>query len=328
MSTGSVAENNPPVAIAYILAGMVFISLNDVLIKQLSGDYPLHQMVFVRSAIGIAFSLLLVQFEGGFGILKTRTPFLHLLRGLLVVLANMTYFTALAVMPLADATALFFVAPLFITLLSIPLLGEKVGMRRISACAVGFAGVLIMVYAGAEGTRGSSHPAVLLLPVLAAFFYALMQILTRRLGIESKASAMAVYIQGTFLLVSAGFWVVAGDGRYAAGVGHESLVFLLRAWVWPAPGDEWLFLTLGVTSAAIGYSLSRAYKSASAATVAPFEYVALPLAIIWGWAIWTEVPANATYAGIALIVGAGLYVFLRERVKNRRVAARRPMRRY
>lgn len=328
MSTGSVAENNPSTAIAYILVGMFFISLNDALIKQLSGEYPLHQMVFVRSAIGIVFSLALVQFEGGFGILKTRTPFLHLLRGLLVVCANMTYFTALAVMPLADATAMFFVAPLFITLLSVPLLGEKVGLRRLAACAVGFGGVLILIYTGGDDAAKAAHWAVLLLPVLAALCYALMQILTRRLGIESKASAMAVYIQATFLLISAGFWFVAGDGRYAEGIEHESLVFLLRAWVWPVPGDEWLFVTLGVASAGIGYSLSRAYKSASAATVAPFEYVALPLAIFWGWAIWAEVPASGTFAGIALIVGSGLYVFLRERVKNRRVAARRPMRRY
>lgn len=328
MSTGAVAENNPSTAIAFILAGMFFISLNDMLIKELSGTYPLHQMVFVRSAIGISFSLALVQIEGGFGILRTRTPFLHLLRGLLVVFANMAFFTALAVMPLADATALFFVAPLFITLLSIPLLGEKVGIRRTGAVLVGFVGVLIMVRPGSDISARVESWAVLLLPVVAALGYALMQILTRRLGITSKASALAVYIQLTFLVVSAGFFLVAGDGRFAEGVEDPSLIFLLRAWTWPAPGDEWLFIALGVTSAGIGYSLSRAYKSADAATVAPFEYVALPLAIFWGWTMWQDVPGPETLAGISLIIGSGLYVFLRERVKNRRLAARRPMRRY
>ena len=328
MSTGSAAENNPAVAIAFILVGMVFISLNDVLIKQLSGDYPLHQMVFVRSAIGIAFSLALVQFEGGIGILKTRAPFLHLVRGLLVVFANMAFFTALAVMPLADATALFFVAPLFITLLSIPLLGEQVGLRRIGAVLVGFVGVLIIVRPGSDVSASVENWAVLLLPVVAALAYALMQILTRRLGLTSKASALAVYIQVTFLVTSAGFYLVAGDGRYAEGIEDASLIFLLRAWVWPAPGDEWLFVALGIGSAAIGYSLSRAYKSADAATVAPFEYIALPLAIMWGWAIWQEVPGVETLAGIVLIIGSGLYVFVRERVKKRALATRRPMRRY
>ena len=322
------AENNPTTAIAFILAGMFFISVNDALIKQLSGDYPLHQMVFVRSAIGIGFSLILVHFEGGFSILKTSTPGLHIIRGLLVVFANMTYFTALAVLPLADATALFFVAPLFITLLSIPLLGEKVGPRRIGAVVVGFVGVLIMVRPGSAIADNVANWLVLLLPVVAALSYALMQIMTRRLGLTTKASAMAVYIQLTFLAVSAGFFVVAGDGRYAVGVEDPSLIFLLRAWVWPETGDIWLFAALGVGSTAVGYALSRAYKDADAATVAPFEYVALPLAILWGWALWSEIPATETWAGIALIVLSGLYVFLRERVKNREVAVKRPMRRY
>ena len=96
-----------------------------MLIKQLSGDYPLHQIVFARSMIGIAFTLLIVWYEGGIKILKTKTPGLHLLRALLIVVANMTYFSALAVMPMAEATALFFVAPLFVTLLSIPILGRR-----------------------------------------------------------------------------------------------------------------------------------------------------------------------------------------------------------
>ena len=139
------ASNNAPAGIGFIVLAMCAISVNDMLIKELSGDYPLHQMVFIRSLIGIGFSLLLVQMEGGWAILKTATPFLHALRGILIVTSNLTYFTALAVVPLADATALFFVAPLLITLLSIPLLGEKVGVYRLGAVAFGFVGVLIML---------------------------------------------------------------------------------------------------------------------------------------------------------------------------------------
>lgn len=320
--------DRPAAAIGFILFGMLCISLNDMLIKQLSGAYPLHQMVFVRSVIGILFSLALVQLEGGWRILRTDRPFLHLIRGLLVVFANMTYFLALAVLPLADATALFFVAPLFITLLSIPLLGETVGWRRICACLAGFAGVLLMVRPGGDIAGRVDTWLVLLLPVIAALAYALMQLMTRRLGISSKPSALAVYIQAVFIAVSALFWLVAGDGRFAEGLEDPSLVFLLRAWSWPADKDLWFFLVLGVNSAAIGYSLSRAYASAAAATVAPFEYVALPLAIFWGWAIWTEVPGPETMAGIALIVASGLYVFLRERARSTTIAARRPYRRH
>ena len=329
MGTGSAtAQNNPTIGIFFILLGMLCISINDMLIKQLSGDYPLHEMVFARSAIGICFSLLLVQLEGGFAILRTDRPGLHLLRGLLVVVANMCFFTALAVIPLADATALFFAAPLFITVLSIPLLGEKVGFRRLAAVLVGFAGVVIMLRPGGGLPDGAPDRVVLLLPVIGALAYALMQILTRRLGISSKASAMAVYIQGSFILVSLGFWLVAGDGRFASGVENPSIEFLLRAWRWPAEEDRLLFLFLGVNSAVIGYALSQAYRSADAATVAPFEYVALPLAIMWGWLIWGELPGLEVVLGSAFIVGAGLYVFLRERQRNRLLSSRRPIRRW
>lgn len=322
------AQNNPTVGIAFILLAMFCISINDMLIKQLSGAYPLHQMVFVRSAIGILFSILMVQFEGGFGILRTDRPWLHLLRGLLVVIANMCFFTALAAIPLADATALFFAAPLFITVLSIPFLGEQVGIRRISAVVIGFVGVLIMLRPGAAETENVASTLVLSLPVIGALAYALMQILTRRLGVSSKASAMALYIQGTFIAVSLSFWAVAGDGRFAVGVENPSIEFLLRAWRWPEEGDQLLFLLLGVMSAIIGYSLSQAYRSADAATVAPFEYVALPLAIMWGWVIWGELPGIQVAIGIALIVGAGLYVFLRERKRERPLSSRRPLRRW
>jgi S-adenosylmethionine uptake transporter len=307
---------------------MFCISINDAIVKQLSGAYPLHQMVFVRSAIGILFSLSILQFEGGFRALRTKRIGLHALRGLLVVGANMSFFAALAVLPLADATALFFVARPFITLLSIPFLGEKVGVRRLSAVLVGLLGVLVMLRPGFGTSEQTPDRSILLLPIVAAFTYAGMQILTRRLGVSSTASAMAVYIQGTFIVVSLGFWVVAGDGRYADGAENESIVFLLRAWTWPADGDWVWFLLLGLMSAVIGYSLSQAYRSADAATIAPFEYVALPMSIMWGWVVFGHLPDIWVSAGIALIASSGIYVFLREKQKARLVASRRPVRRY
>jgi len=318
--------SGPSQGIAYILLGVFCISINDMLIKALSGDYPLHEMVFVRSAIGIFFSLIIVQFEGGWSILKTDRPGLHAVRGLMVVFANMAYFTALAVMPLADSTALFFVAPLFITLLSIPVLGEKVGIRRMGAVLFGFLGVLIMVRPGNE--IGANLPSrwVLVLPVLAAFAYAMMQVLTRKLGVSSKASAMAVYIQGMFVVIGLAFFVVAGDGRYAVGVTNESLIFLLRAWVWPTAQDWPMFLALGAMSTIVGYALSQAYRVGDAATIAPYEYVALPLAVLWGALIFGTIPGVSTWLGIALIMASGIYVFIREKSRNKETAAQRPVR--
>ena len=314
------AQNASGLGIAFIVAGMVSISVNDMLIKELSGDYPLHQMVFVRSAIGILFSLIIVQMEGGWQILKTKRPLLHSLRGALLVVANMTYFTALAVLPLADATALFFAAPLFITVLSIPILGEKVGTLRLTAVAIGFAGVVIMQRPWASGDALDVNRIVLLLPVLSALTYALNQLLTRKLGVDSKASALAVYVQAIFILASALFWLVAGDGRYAVGVENESLIFLLRAWVWPVEGDWIYFIGLGLNSAIVGYCLSQAYRLADAATVAPFEYIGLPLAVFWGWVIFAELPQWEVWIGMILIISSGLFVFLREQQKARQVA--------
>ena len=321
-------QNRAGPAIAFVLAAILAISVNDMLIKQLSGGYPLHELVFVRSAIGILFSLVLVQIEGGWQILKTDRPALHLLRGALVVMSNMTFFVALAAIPLADATALFFAAPLFITLLSIPILGEKVGVLRLGAVTVGFVGVIIMQrpWAGSEALGASR--LVLLLPVFAALTYALNQLMTRKLGVKSKASALSVYIQSTFIVVSLGFFLVAGDGRFVDETSSPSLQFLLRAWVWPAAGDVWVFVGLGMNAAVVGYCLSAAYRMADAATVAPFEYVGLPLAVMWGLVIFGDLPAWEVWIGIALILGSGLFVFLRERRKARVPVSRPAERRY
>ena len=123
------------------------------------------------------------------------------------------------------------------------------------------------------------------LPLLAALCYAIMQILTRKLGIASKASAMAVYLQVVFLTLSSIFWLLFGDGRYVESFQNPSMVFLLRAWEWPSSSDWPFFIFIGISSSAVGYCSLQAYRLASASFVAPFEYVALPLAALWGWLI-------------------------------------------
>ena len=302
-------------AVAFITLGMLLISLNDLIIKKLSGAYPLHQMIFTRAFIGLFFSLIIVQFEGGFQILRTSRPGLHMVRGLMVFLSNMTYFAALAVLPLGHATALFFISPILITALSIPLLGETVGPRRIAAVIMGFVGVFIMMKPH-TWRADDVNAFVFFLPVLAALFYALMQILTRKLSIGSKPSAMAVYIQMVFITLSLAIGLVAGGGQYMGLSDNPSLVFILRPWVWPPLGDMPYFAVLGVMSAGVGYSLSRAYSCAPAATVAPFEYVLLPLAILWGWSFFGDIPDMFILIGIVLIVGSGLYVYIREGQKR------------
>ena len=294
----------------FIVLGMFFISVNDMVIKRFSGEYPLHQMVFLRSAIGLLFTLILIQLEGGWRILKTDQPGLHALRAVMVFASNMTYFAALAVLPLPDATALFFIAPIMITVLSIPILGERVGSRRWGAVIVGFCGTLIMVRAQGS-TRGDISIWIYLLPILAAFFYATMQVLTRKLA-KTKASAMAFYIQITFVLFCGISGLIVGNGQFADGVQHPSLVFLLRAWIVPSAADMSYFVLIGILATGVGYCLSQAYRSAPAATVAPFEYVLLPMSIMWGWVIFADWPGLPVWFGSAIIIAAGLYVIWRE----------------
>jgi S-adenosylmethionine uptake transporter len=269
-----------------------------------------------------------LHFEGGLPALRTDQPFLHILRGVLIVIANMSFFMALAVMPLADATALFFAAPLFITLLSIPILGEKVGPLRLGAVFVGFIGVVIMQRPWEPSEALTVSRIVLLLPVLSALTYALNQLMTRKLGVKAPASALAIYIQGSFIVVSVGFFIVAGDGRFAAQTSNASLEFLFRAWVWPAPQDQWVLLGMGVNGALIGYCLSQAYRLADAATVAPFEYIGLPMAVFWGLIIFGDLPTWEVWTGIALILASGLFVFFRERSKSKRINPRPVARRH
>jgi S-adenosylmethionine uptake transporter len=304
--------SRPGLAIICILAGTVGITINDVLIKALSGGYPLHQMVFLRALIALPLSLGLVLLEGGLHKLRTDRPFTHLLRCVLVIFSNMSYFAALAVLPLAEAMALFYVAPLLITLLSVPFLGEKIGPWRIGAVLIGLLGVVLMQRPWASAADLPASRLVLLLPVISACGYAINSILTRRLGARAPASVLSTYIQATFLIVALGFWAVAGDGRFAEGATNRSVIFLLRPWVWPAPEDWSLFVLLGVNSGLIGYCLSQAYRLGRAATIAPFEYLAVPMAVVAGFMVFGEVPLPIVWAGTILIIGAGLVTVWRE----------------
>ena len=180
--------------IACIVAAMMMLSLQDSLVKWLGATYPLHQIVLTRSLIASVVTLIVLAATARLALLRTRRWSLHLTRGLLLVITNSAFFLALVAMPIAEAVAMFFVAPLFITLLSALLLGERVGPRRLVAVLVGFAGVVIVVRPG-SGLFGY----VALLPVGAAATYAVMQIMTRRLGATDSAAAMAFSVQLVFM---------------------------------------------------------------------------------------------------------------------------------
>jgi drug/metabolite transporter (DMT)-like permease len=223
-----------------------------------------------------------------------------------MLLAYTFFYLALAALPLANTVALFFSVPLFVTALSVPLLGEKVELSRWLAVFIGFLGVLIMLRPGA----GMVDLATVL-PVAAAFCYATGAVVTRQLGTTDSASSMAFYCTVFYIMASAVVGLAIGDGDFAVG-GHASLQFLLRAWVFPSFPDLALMTLCGLIAGFGYYFLSQAYRVARASTVAPFEYIALPLAVIWGYAFWKNTPNVHTITGAALVVGTGLYLLHQE----------------
>lgn len=297
----------------FALGGGVTLSVNDVAIKFLSGDYALHQVILIRAFIGMTLVLAVIWGSGtGFRQLLTRRPRAHLLRVSIVMVSNVTYFVGLAAMPLADAVATAFVAPLLVTLLSAVVLKEYVGLRRWAAVAVGMVGVVVMMRPGS----GVIQPAAILV-LMSALCYASSHMMTRRMRDTESAMTLNFYVQCGFILVSTtmGLWV--GDG-HLAGSSDPMLGFLFRAWVWPPVQDWPAFLATGMAVGIGGLMMSQAYRTCEAALVAPFEYVGMPMAIFWGVLVFGTWPDLTAWAGIALICGAGLYTLWRETLRRRR----------
>ncbi|MCR9149618.1 MAG: DMT family transporter [Rhodobacteraceae bacterium] len=304
---------------ASALAAVVCFSINDTAVKFLSDGYALHQVVLLRSVIGMAILLaVLMPLAGGARALRTRRLGMHLLRAACVVFANMTFFLGLAALPLAEGVALFFVSPLIITVFSVIFLKEQVGPRRWAAIAVGFVGVLVVLRPGTEVFQ----PAALL-PIAAAVGYAGLHMLTRYIGKTESALALSFYIQLSFIVISGGLGLFMGDGRFS-GTGDASLDFLFRAWTVPEPSDWLVLLLVGAASSFGGFFISQAYRVAEAAVVAPFEYVAMPLAVLWGLLVFGEWPDAVAVAGIALILASGLYMIWREARLRRATAPQTP----
>lgn len=313
----SAASSNLRGAFCAFIAVLCF-SLNDVGIKFLSGDYALHQIILLRALVGLTtFFVFIMPFYGGLTVFRTGRPGIHLARGLCVVTANMCLFLGLAAMDIADAVAVFFISPTVITVFSVIFLGERVGPRRWIAIAVGFIGVMVIVKPGTSAFQIAS-----LLPLTSAFLYATLHTLTRKSGGTESAATMVLYMQITFVVASAGFGLALGDGRFM-GSGHASLEFLVRAWGPVAVSDWWIIVMLGVSGVLGGYFISQAYRLSEAGFIAPIEYIAMPMAVIWGITVFGTFPGVSAWLGITLIVGSGLYLVWRETRKGARPRLRR-----
>ena len=298
--------------IAFLVAGIAVFSVQDLILKLLSGGYPLHQAMVLRSLTAIPFLLLLVMANGGLRTLVTPGWGLMVRRGGIMFVAYTSYYLALAALPLATTVALYFSAPLMITVLSVAMLGERVSGLRWGAVAMGFIGVLIMVRPGSDLFDWAA-----LLPVLSGLAYALSMISARQQGKTQTAAALAFWGNAVFLVCGIILSLIFGFGGFESD-GHRSLAFLLRGWEWPTVQDALLMMACGVIAAAGLTLLTQAYRVAESSVVAPFEYSGMIWGVLWGWLFWQDWPDRVGWLGISVIIGAGLFVLWRERVESSR----------
>ena len=298
------------IGILCLIGAVALFSGNDTIIKWLSPHYALHEIMLLRSMVALSITIVIMQFEGrsesGMHILHTRRPWLLGIRALLFFLSNMLFFLGASTMPLADAVSIFFAAPIFICLLSQPLLGESVGPWRWFAISLGMIGVIIMLRPGQDGISWAT-----LLPLGAAMTYALTQLLTRRLGATESASSLAFYVQIMFIVICVTSGLIMGDGRFFQG-SNPALDFLFRAWRWPQPEHLGIILLCGCLVGFGMFLLIQAYRIASASAIAPFEYLGMPFAVFWGFQIWGDWPDTTTLVGSVLIISAGAIIIIRE----------------
>lgn len=290
-----------------LVVGIAVFSLQDVILKRLSGDYPLYQAMIIRSLTAVPLLLIILRlFDGRLTTIATPNWALMLARGILNFVAYTAYYLGLAALPMADTVALFFTAPLFITIAAALVFRDRIGATNILALLAGFVGMLMIFNPSA-----SVFDPAALLPVLAALGYALTQLATRVLGRTETAAAMTFWGNLTFLAGALALAAVFGSGAYD-GATHPSLAFLTRGWQ-PMPArDLGLFMACGVI-ASIGLSLlTYAYRVAPSASVAPFEYSFIIWGVLWGWVFWAQLPAALAWGGIALLIGAGLLVIRAE----------------
>lgn len=288
-------ENRPLRAAAMMLLAVAFFSLMDAGLKQLSTHYPAFQVAALRGASSLPFVLAwALATAGARPLLRVRWS-LHLLRGAIGIAMMASFVYALRTLPLSTAYSIFFVAPLLVTALSVPVLGERVGPRRWAAIGTGLLGVLVLLRPTGEGLLSLAALAVL----LAAAMYAVSAITVRVLARTDSTQAMMVWLMA----------MMAGGAALLA----------LPDWT-PVRGEHaWLIAGIGVGGALGQYAVTEAFRVGEASMVAPLEYTALVWGVLLDLAIWGVLPDGVTWLGAAIIVGSGLYLLRRERAQGARV---------
>lgn len=290
--------------IALMVLAVGLYSIMDALVKWLGPDYPTLELVFFRSAFAFIPIAYVLWRSGSFAALRTRQPLGHAARSLTGLVSLSLFFYAYSQMPLANVIAISFAAPLLVTALSVPLLGERVGWRRWTAVLVGFGGVVIMVK---PDTGVFDRIAVLALA--GTVLYALVVVFIRKLSRTETPTAIVFYYAATSTVASG-----------------AALPF-----VWVKPDLEgWVLLSLvGLIGGIAQLVMTNAFRLADVSIVAPFDYTHIIWAALLGFFIWGEVPGNTIWLGAAIVMASGIYILFREahlglpRGLARRLAARR-----
>ena len=306
MTTAAESYDSPLKSIFYLVAGVFVFSIQDVIIKWLSGKYPVNEIVIIRSCIAIIPILFIAHLEGGLHLLRTKHYFVHIIRSFFMFCAYISFYLSMAALPIAETVSIFFSTPIFITIFSVIALGEKVEISGWIAVMVGFIGVIIMLRPGSN----MFDPAALL-ALLTAVLYAVASIITRRLGKTESGISMAFSLAVMYIVFGTIFTLVLNNSVVAPNT-HPSFAFLFREWRLPTQEDLTLLLLIGLIAAAGFYCLSQAYRLAQPSVIAPFEYIAVPLGVFWGYMFFKDALDYHSVLGMMLIVGSGLYIFGRK----------------
>lgn len=276
--------------ISLVLVSTIFLAASDITSKHLTETLPALQIAWIRYVV---FALVVVaaalwRQEGS--PLRSRRPGLQLARGLGLVGSAIFFMSSLAYLPVADATAISFISPIFVTALSIPLLRETIGWRRWLAALVGLAGVLIIVRPGTDAFQFAA-----LLPILGAFFWASSLIATRRLATTDSAATTMTY---------------------SALVGVLVLTCLVPfVWITPSWRDVALSVGVGLASTTGHWIVALAYRNAAASVLAPYSYTQIVWASLLGFLVFGVAPSGWTWAGASIIILSSIYTAHRERVR-------------
>ncbi|MCP4430716.1 MAG: DMT family transporter [Gammaproteobacteria bacterium] len=284
-------HDRPMIAVALCLISMSLFSIQDALIKWLTSDYWLLQLLFIRSLVIVIGSGLFITLKQGRSGFITRRPADHLIRTTYNFLAFFCYYMAVTQIPLASATSIALTAPLFMTALSGPLLGEPVGFNRMIILLAGFTGVLIVIQPGADGFELSGSFYAL----AGAFLFAMLAIQTRKMSRSENSELMVFYAAVVFLLITG--------------------AFMIFYWETPDTTSLLLMILLGCITIFAQYTIVHALQFGRIHVIAPFEYITVVWAILIGWLVFAEHPKPAVYAGAILIILAGIAISWYEKIE-------------